>query len=194
MRVIDRTGVPTFNPSHQAAFNQMVKRAGFKTQKQFSERIGFAAWAFHNMFRNRISGELFHPLRNAVLSASGIDLSAPDLFIRTRAAATTEARHPLDELCRAGLISADELESGEGLEEAAGARAYPGKEPLPTLVRSWPQHLQLVWAGLAEADREADRCRPRLPTPSATAWAVCVGRERIEPDAITSLRIALQHI
>lgn len=193
----NKEGMPTFSNSHRPVFNQMVRDAGFSASSLLRE-LGFPPTNINSLFRNRVSADLFQRLRDAILSATGIDLADPSLFPPPED--DLPAPGPLLDMHKAGLITDAEMKAGAALAEAAGDRSYPGREPLSSLFRTWPKNLQTMWSGLVRADAETDRCRPRLPTASLVAWNVCVGRERIDlndpysRDALTSLRLALQHI
>lgn len=193
----NKAGVPTFSNSQRPVFNQMVRDAGFSASSLLRE-LGFPPTNINSLFRNRVSADLFHRLRDAILSVTGIDLSDPALFPPPEDA--PPAPGPLLDLHTAGLITDAEMKAGAALAEAAGDRAYPGREPLSSLFRTWPKDLQTMWSGLMRADAETDRCRPRLPTASLVAWNVCAGREALDlkdpysRDAITSLRLGLQHL
>lgn len=191
-----KDGVPTFRPEHRHVFNKMVREAGFPGVKQLAEAVGLKSTNFWSMFVNAISSELYHRLQAAVLTATGIDLTE----LATTASAAEIAPGPIDDLHKAGWITAAEHAAGHRLATAADRADYPGREPLPCFVRSWSQDLQAMWRALMVADAETDRCRPRLPTASLVAWTVCIFREPLDlrdpcgRDALTALRIALQHM
>lgn len=192
----DKTGVPEFRHEHRHVFNELVREAGFRSTVKLAEAIGFNNQNFNSAFSNHISGDLYHRLHASVLEATGIDLNE----LAESTVAETAAPGPLNDLHRAGYIASAELAAGQRLVTAANGQDYPGRAPLPGLVRIWSQDLQAMWRALMIADAETDRCRPRLPTASLVAWNVAVGREALDlrdphsRDALTSLRIALQHL
>ncbi len=191
----DKTGVPVFRHEHRRIFNKMVRDSGFRSVQKLADATGFNIQNFCSLFANHISSHLYHPLRSAVLEATGIDLDA--LAISANQPADI-APGPLEDMHDAGLITDAELAAGHRLAAAANGRDYSGRDPLSSLVRTWPKDLQAMWQALQSADAETDRCRPRLPTASLVSWNVSVLHEPIdlrEPtgrDALTSLRIALQ--
>lgn len=192
----DKTGVPVFHHSHRALFNQLVRDAGFKSTVKLADAIGLNIQNFSSMFSNHISGDLYRRLHAAVLEAAGIDLTE----LASCQQVEEVAPGPLDDLHAARWITDAELAAGRALATAANGLDYPGRDPLPCFSRTWSPGLQAAWRALQVADAETDRCRPRLPTASLVAWTVCVFREPLDlrdpcgRDALTSLRLGLQHL